>query len=71
MHFKTKIKVYIKNVFVLLKMVDVDNNKLMGLLIIDGGSLFLTKNIIEKTKKMGASSGKKKRQYRSILFDHK
>ena len=71
MHFKTKIKVYIKNVFVLLKMVDVDNNKLMGLLIIDGGSLFLTKNIKEKTKKMGASSGKKKRQYRSILFDHK
>ena len=57
MHFKTKIKVYIKNEFVLLKMVDVDNNKLMGLLITDGGSLFLSQKYEGENKENGCVFG--------------
>ena len=57
MHFKTKIKVYIKNEFVLLKMVYVDNNKLMGLLITDGGSLFLSQKYKGENKENGCVFG--------------
>ena len=36
---------------VLIKMVDIDNNKLMGLLIIAGGSLLLNKEHIKEKRK--------------------
>ena len=46
-----------KNVFVLLKMVDVDNNKLMGLLIIDGRSSFLSQKCKRENKENGCIFG--------------
>ena len=45
-------------------MEDIDNNKLMGLLIIAGGGLLLSQEPCkrkEKTKTMGASLNKKER----------
>ena len=50
MFFKTKIKVYVKSVVVFLKLADIDNNKLMGLLIIAGGSLLLRQEHIKERK---------------------
>ena len=51
-------------------MADIDNNKLMGLLTIAGGSLSLSQEHIKEKKNKEESSDKKERWYRSILFDH-
>ena len=61
---KEKIKLYVKGVVFFKKMEDIDNNKLMGLLIIAGGGLLLSQEHIKerrKTKTMGASLDKKER----------
>ena len=61
---KEKIKLYVKGVVFFKKMEDIDNNKLMGLLIIAGGGLLLSQEHIKErrnTKTMGASLDKKER----------
>ena len=53
---KTKIKIYVKSTVIFLKMADIDNNKLMGLLIIAEGGL------LQSQEHIRIKEGRKRRQ---------
>ena len=46
-----KFKVYVKSAVIFLKMAGIDNNSLMGLLIIPGGGLLLNQEHLKQSRK--------------------